>query len=475
MQRILITLALSLLAAPSLAEVLAEIPDHDEAALVRAVCRARIAEEPTRILLAPNGFYDLERLLDHRVSNSKIAIFPQSGSCTRLVPSMHESVYWFADFFVSGTVTIEGRGAELRLPPAYYPQISGALRLRDVDLVGSRYEVVGTSGRAFITNRGALSMSGVSISNVEYSGCTTTSPEPTVVLDNQGSADLVNTVLYSNAFTYTQPSPPTCDPVEIANTGELTLNNATLHSGLPPIRNIGTGSATVANSLVQGGVLDACRSRTVSLGGNVLVSPGWCLEPHATDQIVSSVLDLVLDTTSRRFIWTAAGSPGIDEAGLGEVPCADVDLRGYLRVDGHCDAGAVERNAAPPFSVETDGMWVDDANDGHYLLINHVGQNRTIVYWQTFDADGLPRWYYGFATPRRNRLVIELSENTGVAFAGGGIGGEVSGDIVGSMALELTDCGRMDIDYDLPEDSGRFSMRPLTALAGRRCDDGPAR
>lgn len=164
-------------------------------------------------------------------------------------------------------------------------------------------------------------------------------------LTNWGSAALTNVTLSDNAGDCAPGLPLYFDSV--FNLGSLILQNVTIAESSPaPVVTNALGTIEAVNTVIVG----SCFGNGFASAGGNLESPGaTCDLDQPSDQSgVASPLLLALapngGPTPTHAL--AKGSPAID-AGLA-AGCPTTDQRGAPRTDGHCDAGAFERQAGDP-------------------------------------------------------------------------------------------------------------------------------
>jgi hypothetical protein len=120
--------------------------------------------------------------------------------------------------------------------------------------------------------------------------------------------------------------------------------------------------------------------------------------------------------------------------------------------------------------------WFDPQRSGEGWIVEQLADDRTAMYWFTYDDAGRQVWLIGAGT--RQGAALELAD---VYIAGGTRFGDAfdPGAVAlrrwGKMRFEFRDCDRLRVEYDADEPgygSGQHDAVRLTHLASLPCLDG---
>lgn len=140
-------------------------------------------------------------------------------------------------------------------------------------------------------------------------------------------------------------------------------------------------------------------------------------------------------------------------------------------------AGHLFRYESTPGSLpEVDhrfsGAWFDPDHDGEGYLIEILENQRAVVYWFTYRADGSQRWMVGTGAIEANRITVPRLMST----RGGRFGMDFNPDDVvmektGSMTLSFLDCSTALVNYSVKNNGGQQDTIRLTEISGHGCND----
>jgi murein tripeptide amidase MpaA len=162
----------------------------------------------------------------------------------------------------------------------------------------------------------------------------------------------------------------------------------------------------------------------------------------------------------------------------------------YRRADGQDGSFNLTRLTAELLKnpIETDadggralagnlsGAWFDPNQAGHGLTIE-IGNNTSgpiaIVTWYTY-LQGQPVWLIGNGSidPGSSLINVEMSSFSGTGFGPAFDSNEITSTTWGSLQLDFSSCGTVQLDYDFEQGSGSREMTRITGgLLGVGCFD----
>jgi len=135
-----------------------------------------------------------------------------------------------------------------------------------------------------------------------------------------------------------------------------------------------------------------------------------------------------------------------------------------------------------PFVVETgiSSAWFDLKRNGEGFMLEILADNRAVMYWFTYNAEGEQDWYVAEGEIRGNRILFpQLLQVSGGEFGPGFDPENVVIEVVGSASFIWSDCDNGAMDWVLDQDgngrmSGRMNLQRLTRVMGFECYTGPA-
>jgi hypothetical protein len=192
--------------------------------------------------------------------------------------------------------------------------------------------------------------------------------------------------------------------------------------------------------------------------------PGFDPE-NVTETAVGSATFIWSDCDTGAMDWQVSNEQGVDERGR-------MNLQRLSRVMG-IDCGNV---MLPPIREEAllSGSWYDPSHAGEGYTLEVLTDERVLVYWFSFDADGNRRWFFGIGEIRNGKLVFdEMLTTTGPEFGAGFDPADLEELPWGSLELDI-DCeggtaSFMPVEQGFPE--GVLSLTQLTSLDGLECTD----
>jgi len=130
-----------------------------------------------------------------------------------------------------------------------------------------------------------------------------------------------------------------------------------------------------------------------------------------------------------------------------------------------------------PFTVEpgTSSAWFDPDRDGEGFMLEILPDDRSVMYWFTYDDEGRQDWYTGIGEIRGNRIIFpELLRVSGGVFGPGFDPAAVTRDPVGSATFIWSSCdaGTMKWvldDGEVARRQGRMNLSRLSSVLGVEC------
>jgi hypothetical protein len=139
-----------------------------------------------------------------------------------------------------------------------------------------------------------------------------------------------------------------------------------------------------------------------------------------------------------------------------------------------CTAGGPAPADAAPLheASQFSGSWFDPTHSGEGYVLQVLADERVLVYWFSYDAEGKRRWFFGTGVIDGARLVFEVMYTTSGGIFGPGFN-HLDVDIVpwGSLELELAcDGGTARFSSTEPGfPAGELNLVRLTVLDGIEC------
>ena len=285
--------------------------------------------------------------------------------------------------------------------------------------------------------------------------------------------------------------------IAIHNYGLMEIGNSTIVDN-SPIQPDGFfpavetfGEIKIVNTIVANSDTRNCIAfqggSIISFGHNI-DSDGSCAFGQSGDLNVidPGLADLSVESIPVHHLLHT--SPALDAGD--DQSCTPIDAQGRIRPsdgDGDgiatCDIGAVEEvqpGSGHPTLIHLDaggfnGLYYNQANDGHYITVQRLRNNDILVIWNTFDSFGAPAWIYGVGHRLGQTISVEAWLNSnGVLQAGGAPMGQ-SAERWGVMTLDIDSCqgGSFSYDSTLPGfASGEFELNRLGYVYELGCTNG---
>jgi hypothetical protein len=116
------------------------------------------------------------------------------------------------------------------------------------------------------------------------------------------------------------------------------------------------------------------------------------------------------------------------------------------------------------------GAWFDPGHEGEGFIVQVLEDDRAVVYWFTYTADGGQRWLLGTGAVRGSRIVVaDLYDASGGRFGDGFDPSEVRLAARGSLEIAFRNCSEAVVNYLVDGAGGHQSLSRLTQLQGHRC------
>lgn len=137
-------------------------------------------------------------------------------------------------------------------------------------------------------------------------------------------------------------------------------------------------------------------------------------------------------------------------------------------------AGQLFRFERAPAMPDVDGgfsgAWFDPAHNGEGFVVQVLEDDRAIVYWFTYTADGDQRWLLGTGTIVGTRIVVaDLYDASGGRFGENYDPRQVRLAARGSLEIAFRNCSEAVVNYLVDGAGGHQSLTRLTQLHGYRC------
>ena len=187
------------------------------------------------------------------------------------------------------------------------------------------------------------------------------------------------------------------------------------------------------------------------------------------DKVVRTVIG------SARFIWSSCDSGAMDwiiEPDDGGKRRGRMQLTRLSRVMG-IDCGHALLAPEHP-AGRLSGSWYDPNRSGEGYVLEVLADQRTLVYWFSYDAEGRRRWFFGTGVVAEDRLVFEDMFTTR---------GGIFGPGFDPQAVEINPWGGLQLDLACDGGTARFEptengfpagtldLTRLTRLDGLDCED----
>jgi arylsulfatase A-like enzyme len=126
--------------------------------------------------------------------------------------------------------------------------------------------------------------------------------------------------------------------------------------------------------------------------------------------------------------------------------------------------------ASENVNFRMNGAWYDPSHDGEGFLVEVLEDERSLVYWFTYDSSGNQRWFVGTGIVSGDRIdVEELLAGSEAKFGGAFDPEDVVLRDAGSLSLNWSDCDQAGARYVVDGIEGSQSLQRLTSLAGMGC------
>lgn len=213
--------------------------------------------------------------------------------------------------------------------------------------------------------------------------------------------------------------------------------------------------------------------------GNVLIAGGYRYLHSATLETAEVGSGELYDTA--RGTWVAAGELLTPRSGHTATLLRDGRV---LVVGGRSPAGWLPGRALASAELYTgvapgtvgpgfSGVWYDPAQDGHYLIVQVLSDNRFLAGWLTFAPDGRRQaWFGGVGTYNGNTAIVnDVYQTTGGRWIPDHDPARIAVKPWGSLTFTFTDCdhGRVDFNSVAGYGSDSMNLTRLTQPAGLAC------
>jgi hypothetical protein len=131
--------------------------------------------------------------------------------------------------------------------------------------------------------------------------------------------------------------------------------------------------------------------------------------------------------------------------------------------------------AMPDVDDRFSGAWFDPGHEGEGFIVQVLEDDRAVVYWFTYTADGDQRWLIGTGTIRGSRIVVaDLYDASGGRFGDEFDPRQVRLEVRGSLEIAFQNCSEAVVNYLVDGAGGHQSLGRLTQLQGHRCGQAEA-
>jgi hypothetical protein len=186
-------------------------------------------------------------------------------------------------------------------------------------------------------------------------------------------------------------------------------------------------------------------------------------------------------TDVRRTVpYSASASVVLDRASAPQLaPGSNYQARLRATADGQpvvaYSAGHLFRYDAsaltlPQVDHRYSGAWFDPAHEGEGFIVEVLEDDRAVVYWFTYHADGRQRWLIGVGEVAGSRIVVgEMLEARGGRFGDAFDPDDVKLRSAGSLSISFQGCSDALVNYSIDDIGGNQDLTRLTEVAGHRC------
>jgi len=125
------------------------------------------------------------------------------------------------------------------------------------------------------------------------------------------------------------------------------------------------------------------------------------------------------------------------------------------------------------------GWWGQPDQENHGVIVSvsqlPSGEKTAVLYWANYDNEGNPSWLFAQGDIRGDTIEADLYQFDDVTFMQPDDPNVNSGELVGSMQVQFSNCTEGDVAFDTPNvivGTGGFRIARLTNQPGTNCSGG---
>ncbi len=119
------------------------------------------------------------------------------------------------------------------------------------------------------------------------------------------------------------------------------------------------------------------------------------------------------------------------------------------------------------------GAWNDPMRSGEGFIMQTIeGEDRAIIFWATYDADGGQQWFGGVGEFSGSQLIAEMRVTSGGVFGSDFDPAQVVRTPVGNVDMNMLDCDNIQLNYLINDISGTQNLARTFRLEGQECIEG---
>jgi hypothetical protein len=116
------------------------------------------------------------------------------------------------------------------------------------------------------------------------------------------------------------------------------------------------------------------------------------------------------------------------------------------------------------------GAWYDPEHRGEGFLVEVLENERAVVYWFTYQADGKQRWLIGVGEVAGNRIVVDdMLQSRGGRFGPAFDPDDVVLTRAGTLSISFNSCADAVANYSIDNVGDSQVLSRLTEIDGHRC------